>query len=82
MSNIYRVERKTEGGSWKPEIPTFTTKKEALSFASNWVREQKYSHRCKNGQNDRDYGELKAIVYGAKDYGDDCGPDFFCKIYQ
>lgn len=78
MKALYRVDRKTIGGSWVGgKAPVFTNKKEAKSFAYNWVKDKKYWHRidCK----DRDYGELKATVIGI-DQG--YGNEFFVAEYN
>lgn len=72
MKQIYIIERTRCGGSIE-RTKTFTNKREAKSFAWHWVNDRKYEHRSKFGENDRDYGELKAIIYNADDYGDCAG---------
>lgn len=81
MKKIYRVERKRVGGSWERN-KTFTNKREARSFAFHWINDRKYEHRSKSGDNDRDYGELEAIVYMADDYGDCIHNEELIAIYR
>lgn len=80
MKKIYRVEMTKCNGSLE-RTKTFTNKREAKSFAFHWVNDRKYEHRSKCGENDRDYGELKAIVIGADDYGDCIYNEFFVAEY-
>ena len=78
MRTTYYVTRRTEGGNWKRN-EVFTNKRKAMSFAFNWVRDQKYIHRSKHGENDRDYSELQAVVYGIHETCD--SHDFFVAEY-
>lgn len=63
MKALYRVDRKTIGGSWVAgKAPVFTNKRKAKSYAYNWVKDKKHWHRYNS--HDRDYGELRATVVG------------------
>jgi hypothetical protein len=79
MKKIYIVERTTCGGSIE-RTKTFTNKREAKSFAFHWINSKKEEHRSICG--DRSYGELVAYVYGANDYGDCIGEQFFVGVYS